>query len=254
MRYDFDGGHTIDGNALGLELGGTMFNMPGKNIARNAGPLDKYIHDACINTTPEDGQKIVGDFPHARLERRLAAFAGQFTNSNSHAVITLHNNPNDADLIQCYRGEDNARFVRNIFHLINACEDIETENFDPAMFLHKPALFHVDDQDNRVVAHMTPVNIDSAVKIKVAGDRYKLKPGFMNSPINTWLPASHTFNAAACPHFEFIKSYHDDKSRIEIALMRLRNKELSPMSTTNLRRPANTQNTCAPDSPKAMAG
>jgi len=199
LNFDFEAPQNnarINASCLGLELGGTLFNM---------------------DTDQRDR------FPREKLQHRLDKMAVQFARRHTNwMMVTQPINADSKDVVASYKDKFNDEFALNALQLARQIPG--TEDFDPdALFEHTPTARDLGD-GNRVIEHIAKPKFDKAVSFKIGGKKYTLKPDFENSAINSYLASEKTFKEcaeASSAGFRVVESYYDDKKRIAVHLMEL---------------------------------
>lgn len=174
-------------NTLGVELGGTILNISGK---------------------PQD------PFPKKTLTNRFAKLAGQF-HKNGFFVVTQHVGNGAEDIVSCYSGDHNRNFALGPLDL--AAEVFDTEDYDPRVLFTHDSTY---TSHNHLLANLAKVTKEA--KFKIDGTWYEVGPSFENSTVNSYKPNEETFLSCA-KAFLPVATYHDERRRIAIHLLRLAN-------------------------------
>lgn len=176
----------FDSGCLGLELGGTLFNIEGR---------------------PDEA------FPYKKLQSRLRKLSEHFYRSGW-ILVTQHLGKDQDDILESYRGEHVANFVRGPLALAKKVFDIKGMN--PDDFSYNPTYC----LRNYLLAHFMKATRPMRLTMN-DGTAYTLTADFMNAPINSYKPGEMLFvQCAASAGLEVVKTFNDRDHVLAIHLLR----------------------------------
>lgn len=170
-------------NTLGLELGGSVFNIAGNDW------------DSIAASVTVDTLRSMADQVDSNYENWLII-------EQDIGIGSVDPKEEKKFFEYSYSSEENARFCAEPLELFSLL--FETEGYDPNAFEYRP----VFDPKTRLLSHNMVVT--RPMKFRAEGQEFVLPRGFMNATINSFKPTQEQFLVAAREaEHECIATFHD---------------------------------------------